>query len=520
MSEGSVVVLEYDGTNITGDVLWNSVSFEAQHNAVPGTFTYTVKDVNHVYTFHTLRETRLIVDGVPLFGGFVVQVEDGYPFAAMDTVNTDPDDTARYFTIRGLDYNMLFDRRVLRNPANYLNQIPNFTSADTAGELIRLMCSDYLDVPAGFDTDTYVDNIETPFNEGDTGAWMQQGTTWRKQMEEFVQFTAAVWYFDASRNLHHHAIESAVKRWGFSDAPNYNAITVSPATYQGATIGPREITATKKGDHKVHDALIWGGSPWSGDSGGTVFARETVTPPAGEISYQLAETHFGEQGYGVQDGVDARANIIVNGSPGAVEGDQQRGLKYDQWNVKFAWYAHQVPLLSGNHDHIQPGYITTITLETFETDSPLVLVLPMRSMRVSFPNLDPTGKGYVRFDGLFGLQPEDPYTLWRFLLRYRNRTTPTVSAIVTSGGGTTYGAFGSFVPTPVPNGAATEFTIPFGYIANTTIVYLFKPSLGGGIVMKRGIDYTESDPIGGKILFASPPLMGETLQVDCRTLNS
>jgi hypothetical protein len=521
MPIGSVVVVKYDGIDITSDILWSTATFEVQQGAVPGPFQFTVVDRNHNHSFITGKELTMDIDAVPHFGGYVVQVERAYPFPAMDTYNVSPNDVPRYFTIHGLDYNLLFDKRVLRRPASYLTQIPNFSMASTSGALIRQMCADYLDIPAGFDTTTYVDDLTPPFKEASpTGAWQQQGTPFRKQMEDFTQFTAAVWYFDAEKKLHHHAIESAVKRWGFSDHPNKQAITASPLTYQGATIGMREVNAVQKGDHKVHDVLIWGGSQWAGP-GGTVFKRETATPATGTISYQLAETHFGEFGYGTQAGVDERANIIVNGSPGAVEGDQQRGLKYDQWNFRMAWYAHLVPKLAGVPDHVRPGYLAQITLETFADGPPLSMLLPLRQVKVSFPELDPTGKGYVRFDGLFGLQPDDPYTLWKFLLDYRYRQPPTAVMITTSESeSTAYGAYGSFTPTPAPNGAATIFSIPFGYIANTTMVYLFQAGVPGGTLLRRGVDYTESDPQLGRITLVLPPPPGDELHVECRMLAS
>ena len=525
MASGSVVVITVAGVNITAAVLWASATFESQLNAVPGTFEFTVKDVDHSFSFVTGSEVVLTIDGVRYYGGFLLQVQRTYPFPAMDTVTVAPVDTARYFVLRGVDYNILFDKRVLRNPANYLVQIPNFANTMTAGELIRQMCTDYLDIPSGFDTSTYVDDLDPPFDPDDPsvsqGAWNQQGDTFRQQMESFTLISGAVWYFDADKNLHHHSIESAVQRWGFSDQPNRTAtVSSSPVSYQGVTVGPRAIEATQDGSYKVSDALIWGGSQFAGAAGGTVFARETASPGTGIVSYQIGQTHFGEPTGSNQAGVDAIANVIVNGSPGAVGADQNRGLKYDQWSIKLDWYAHAVPTLSGSRDHIRPGFISTITLKVFETSgTDLVQYLPLRQVTLSFPQLDPTGKGYVQFSGLFALQPDDPYSLWRFLLKLRaKKPVPTVTTTTDASTSSTYGSYGSFVPTPVPNGAATVFTIGFGYIAGTTSVYRFPSGQIGGYLLRRGIDYTETDPVAGKITIPVPIPAGDELLVNCRTL--
>lgn len=522
MPVGSVVELDYDGTNIINYILPGSARFESQLNAVPGTFEFVAKDVAHTLGFVTGKEVALIVDGVKLYGGYVMVVGRTYPFSAMDTVNTLPADTARYWRVQGVDYNILFDKRVLRNPTEYLKQIPNFASTTDDGVLIRQMWADYIDTPSGFDTDTFVDDIQPPFNNGrPTGAWNTQGDKARAQMESFTQFTGACWYFDADKNLHHHAIEDTVMRWGFSDNPNKNAITASPATYQDATIGMREVNAIESGDHMVNDALIWGGSPFGTNA--VVFSREENS---GSITahnrWQLAELHFGEQGYGVQDGVDARSDIIVNGSPGAVGADQQRGLRYPQWQFKLVWYAHLVPKISGVPDHIHPGYLATITLETFEeSGDPLVQLLPLRSLTITFPSLDPSGNGYVHFEGRFGLQPDDPFSLWRFLLRQGPKITSPVATVDDASDSTSYGAYATLTPTPTPDGSSSVFTQAFGYIAQTTQVYLFPSGGDGGLLKRRDVDYTESDPENGEITWIGTlPATGDVLVIYSRTLSA
>ena len=117
--------------------------------------------------------------------------------------------------------------------------------------------------------------------------------------------------------------------------------------------------------------------------------------------------------------------------------------------------------------------LTTIVLQVFEeSGDALVQLLPLRSVTISMPTIDKDGNGYVRFEGTFALQPDDPYSLWRFLLRNEGKITGQVTVVDDNSDATVYGAYGNFTPTPDPDGSTTFFTIPFGYILGTTELYL------------------------------------------------
>jgi hypothetical protein len=508
---GSTVVITYDGDDITNSVLFDDSSFELMMNAQPGNFDISVRDMGQTLEFVTGKILTLDIDGVRMFGGYVTQVGRDFFFPYG---NVDPDAiadfTERKWVLRGVDFNILLDKRVLRNTANYLKQIPRITSSVTDGEIISDHLPDYLDLPAEINMTAYVDDIKT-FADGYT--WLQQGTRFRDTIDDLFKRTGALRYIDGDFNFHYHDIDTTVKRWGFSDAPNNATITASPATYQGSTIGPREVTGTEDGAVIVNDAFVWGGSAWSGSGGGTVFARDTNTASITDHSrWQLAETHFGESGFGIQDGVSTRAELIVDGSPGAVGADQNRGLKYPQWKINLSWFAHKVPTLSGDRDHIVPGELITFELNVFSQDgglTPLVQLLPCRSLRISFPGLDPDGNGFVRFDGFFGLQPDDPYTLWRYLLRQQPVVAATtVNTIDNSSTSVGYGDLYRDTPTPATDGLTTVFAIPFSYISGTSSVYL------NGLFQARGTDYTESSPTTGTFTFTTAPDAADVLFIE------
>lgn len=524
----STVQVFYDGTDITAHVMPAGARFEMLMNATPGSFEMTIKDRERALDFVTGKELVCKVDGREIFGGYITSVTRKFAFPVVRTDNL-ANVTQRLWVLRGVDYNTLLDKRVLRNPADYLHSLPNFDSDEYDGALLReaLTDSKYFDVPAGFDVTSEIDDVSSPFLRGSTaakGAWLQQGTRMRETFEDFARLSGAVFYIGADKVFRYKALEDVEARWGFSDVPNKAAITAASG-YQDATIGFREIDATMDGASTANDALIWGGSEFSG-SGQTVFAREQNAASIAEHQrWQVGEVHFGEDGFKLQSGVDARADVIVNGgriteiSGGAFN----PGLALPQWSVRLTWFAHDVPRIAGVADHLKAGDLVHIILNTFEeAAAPIELVLPLRSLTTTFVGTKPPPDlpyvpyadeiAYVKFEGSFGLQLGDPHTLWGFLLQQPGNRR-TVVATVDGSNPSPYGALFSGEPTPATDGVETVFNLPDsrGYIAGTTDVYLT------GSILRRGTDYTESDPDAGEITLTTSPDSADWLWVVCRT---
>jgi hypothetical protein len=513
----ATITITYDGTDITDNVLFESASFESQLSAIPGTFEFTVRDAAQELSFITGKEVTLDIDGVRFYGGYLTMVSEQFAFPVDDTITFGSQAVkTRQWVLRGVDYNILFDKRVIRNPSSYKTQIPGFDGDMMDGEAIRtLLCPRYLDLPDDLDYTSEVDDVSdlsefTTTNSQGLYAWQQQGTVWREVMTQFSALSGAIWYIDGSKVLHWHSIEDTQSDWGFSDVPN--RLPVSAGSYL-ATYGFREMSATEDGSFLINDALIWGGSEVAGE-GSVVFAREQNEESiALHNRWQLGETHFGEPGYGIQSGVDKRARLIVEGSASG-ERDQLYGFKYPQWQFRFAWHDHNLPDVEAGRYPV-PGSFFPIILYTFGTDAahPLIKTLPLRSLRISFPELDPDGGAYVRFDGFFGIQTQDPWTLWKFLLNDEKRVQRLAAASANNGStSASYGAFGSFYPNESPNGTRTVFTLRFGYIGGTTNVSR------SGLFQRPGIDYFESDPDAGEITFVSPPLATDWIWVTCLCL--
>jgi hypothetical protein len=153
----------------------------------------------------------------------------------------------------------------------------------------------------------------------------------------------------------------------------------------------------------------------------------------------------------------------------------------------------------------QPGYIFPITLETFGLDQPL----PLRSITISFPTVDGEGKALVKMEGTFALSPSDPWTLWAYLKKATERVITAVVGSTEEGQTTTvFGAYGSFATTLV---SGSTYSIPFGYVPGTLLVYD-----SAGALLTPGTIITESDPVAGEFTVAS----GTPSFATCRTLHT
>lgn len=504
----STVAIVVASVNITADVIFASASFEQLFGGAPGTFEITVRDPNRTHSFTTGAEISLTCDGVKMFGGYITQVSMGHMAPAADTTNLSTYQL-RTWTLRGSDYNIIFDKRVWRNTSDYLSVITVTDATD--GGILRDLVTNYTDC-SDFTTTGILDIVTMP-TPGDK---VQQGTTLRSEFTSLSFFGAAAWYIDASKNFVYIPFEDAEKRWGFSDQPNNAAITASPNSYQGATRGFRQVEATEDGSFMANDALVWGGSKFAGPGGATVFDRvQDGTSESAHGRWQLAETHFGEALYSSATQVDLRAQAIVNGLAGTTVYGQQKGLKNTQWQFTFTWFSTDVPKLSGVPDHLVAGDIVTIVMNTFGVTK----LLPLRSLRTSFPDaLEADGSHVVQFDGTFGLQLGDPFTLWKFILDNQSRAANTVNsapaAVNDASTTTTYGAIAQLTPTPVTDGSTTLFTIQFGYVAGTLQVYM------NGLQERPGIDFTETDNVAGTFTMSSPPIATDFLLATCLTLGS
>lgn len=519
----SDIVITVGGANVTTNVMFATARFESQLGAVPGSFEMVLKDLDQALDFTTGDEVTLEIDGVLMWGGFALQVNRNFAFPVVDT-SVPANVRSRLWRLSGLDYNVLFDKRVLRNTADYLSALPFFTLDQTMGALVRDVLPDYLDIASdGIDMVTYVDNTFVPRFDASgnpdpdgnvNGSWPQQGSYWRAAMDQFGQY-GVVYYLNAAKELHFHEVEDSLAGWGFSDVPNKLSLPNALATY-----GMREFEEIEDASAMANDAFVWGGSEFSGATGGTVFARsQNASSITTHKRWQYAETRFGDlRGQGE---VKARANVIVAGNTtGSLTGDTNRGLSVDQKQVRLAWFAQDVPDISGQRQHLVPSQVVPMTMFVLGEgiEAPLELLLPLRTLKISFPTLPSTDsspeapKTYVRFDGYFGVQLSDPYWLWKFLRDLKGSTSTPPLPVATADDDTTvavYGAYGTFTPYPDPDGVETVFTLPFAYIPGSLKVYRNGLLYGSAIA-------TESSPETGEFTMTTAPAAASSWIATCR----
>lgn len=472
----STIEINVGGNDITGYVVWALTQFEAQMAAIPGTFTITCRDINQELDFTTGDEVELIIDGQKLYGGYVLQVSKNYFFPADDTQTIDPSEVpSRQWVLNGSDYNILLDKRVLRDPTGYTSQIQRTPGPITDGEVIETYFPDYFDLPAGLTFD-----IQTPAKKTFTNGYRfkEQGTKMREVLDDLAQY-GSVYYIDANLVLHFIPVQNTMAPWGLSDAPDWTT-----------TIGFRDGEMTEDATAVVNDALVWGGSQWAGD-GDIVFARrDNATSIANHGRWQLAEVHVGEENYRIQAEVTARAQVIVDGDESGVFAEGSKGLVNPEIQFKGTWFGNDV--IGGTH--LVPGEVVPITLEVF---SATPINLPLRQAIITFPTTTPpNGDPYVQFTGFFGVLMSDPYWLWAYLRQIQKPVVPTVT---TANSGTTTGNYGTYYQGTPAALSATLYEIPFSYIGGSTQVYV------GGEIQIPNIDYTESSPSDGQITFTSTP---------------
>jgi hypothetical protein len=241
MVSPSSITIRYDGVDITTDVLFSSASFEQNTGAVPGAFSFRVKDMNRTHDFSVGKEITLTLDGHKLFGGIVLIVNRLFAFPVVDTGSL-AGVQERMWEISGSDYNIWFDKLVVRNPADYLHTIKVPEAMD--GDIIRTWFDNYFDLPAGMNITTHVQNIEMMVGNGGYWTFPTQGTKWRDVMEDMRRWSGATYFIDADKNLHWHPVGNIKMSWGLTDMPDRTARTWSPMLSSGVAM-PSSLIAMR-----------------------------------------------------------------------------------------------------------------------------------------------------------------------------------------------------------------------------------------------------------------------------------
>lgn len=234
----SVVELLYDGVDIIADVLIAEASFTALVNGNPGPCTFRVKDPNHTYEFITGKEIILKVDGRNMWGGYSNRARKVYPLSAMDTES--PPAVVRYWAIDGVDYNILFSKRIIfkqDDPAGKLSWL--YSAATYDDTIINDLFDNYLFLDDDGLTRTGVQRIghavlDIPGTAAvDKGMIASAGFTWKEAMDSIARATGGVYYIDPDKDLHY--VDAG-------DVTNDNYLTDTPADGGEGSSGTASLT--------------------------------------------------------------------------------------------------------------------------------------------------------------------------------------------------------------------------------------------------------------------------------------
>jgi hypothetical protein len=503
----STIEIVVDGDDVTDRVVYQQTTFQSQANPVQGDFKVTLRDPDRDYAVTAGSRISCHIDGVPLFGGFVMRIGRTHFLPVVDT-NVIADVRSRAWNLSGPDYNILFDKRILRDLSNPAASLEIPAGSRTVSAAFHYLMDNFISAVPGLDTTTHVDSVSTEIgSEENGGLYVGQGKTWRDQMEDFADQSGVIYYIDADLAVNLHEYESVRSPWAFVDRLP-NGVT---------TVGFREGTYEQDFMRVATEALVWGGSTIrgpQGPAGDIVFARYP-DPPADDAReqdaidrlalygrWQYAEEHAGENNYLTQSSVDKRAKVIIGGVPGVVPTHGiEGGFSAPLDIVNLSWFAHDVP----GGQHIRPGYLQDFIFYTQGNPGPVALTLPCRSMRVSFPTLptdNPGGQTYVRFDGEFGTSYSDSRHLWRYLRGLRRRAGRAGVVVDNQSASAPAGSLATVWPLEAADGSRTSFTYPFTFFADQFDLYL------NGLFQRPSIDYSY-DPGTKQVTFSAAPDTGD-----------
>lgn len=233
--------------DITGDVIWSGTQFAQQARTGPGTFTITLKGAQ--VAFKGGEEIHFEIDGLRVFGGWVADVQKDSFFADYEEPRT---------TLHGTDYNILFDRIMIRNypwefatygatgdTSGLYRSWPPFKKGTMDDAMIRAVFSRYVapDLPPEFNWTDGVDAISTP---APIAPWVmpEAGSTLRSFMQSISMITTGVWWIDPYMVLQYHDR-------GKETAP-------FPLTDGQGGISSRGLRVTTDISNMINDILVWG----------------------------------------------------------------------------------------------------------------------------------------------------------------------------------------------------------------------------------------------------------------------
>lgn len=368
----------YEGDSIVSVVESSSAEFISRADGQPGTCAFRVKDTSHDYApgfFHLGGTLELYVDGTREWDGWVIDATDEYALAVSDT--STPSETARYWSISGMDRNLLFTKRILFDQAEPANTagFKVWPAGTYDQEAIYYALEHYVDL-SGDGLDYSIQSI-APVDED---AEFKLGAVAQPLQELFrdaQKMTGGVYFISPDRTLQYVGDMEVTAPWVITDVPQWYD--------EGEAIGCRELKFTWSIEQMGNHAMVWGAG------------RGSDEPVFEEYKNQDSIDSFGLWQWG---------DLFVNAyKPGTV---LRRARTYVEGSP-----SHRV-----GHGVEDPTVFATIFEQGLragmvaEVDSYLLgyEVLPVRRVRITFPT-----KVDVRWQLEMSRMVDEPwsaYDLW------------------------------------------------------------------------------------------------------------
>jgi hypothetical protein len=367
----STIVIKYDGTDITDDIVFSETRFTSVADGQAGTATIVIDDEHQDYdasSFITGKTLELYVDGTREWDGWVFKVTRGWPFIASDT--TIPTSVPRKWTIEGFDRNLLFTKRVLHNVSDPDNTAgfkvwPEDTMDRTA---IIHSLDNYVDLTGdGLDISTGIKPVASPgpYEEFQLGA---NAMPWSTMFEEAAQITGAVYYIDPDRVVRYNDDLTVTAPFTISDTPT------------AGQVGYREFDAILDFTEAANQAIVLGAGLGRANIIGVKYTNSSSVGSHG--LWQWGDVFHGAYKLGT---VTKRARTYVEGSP-----SHQRGHDEPVPTVRCTLFT----------PGIRAGMVVLIVSSVYGYSE----ALPVRNIMMTFPT--PTS---VRYDLEASLKIDMPY---------------------------------------------------------------------------------------------------------------
>ena len=224
-SRGFETYIFIDGEDVGRDnVVWSTARFSSTIGDSPGTCYFEIRDPFDRFSYTGGEEIKLLIDGQWYWGGFIVRISHSLWFPGSAAKYTDNRSGKSYshvlkYMIEGMDYNMIFDRRVAnhKNWLDFEGENGSFYKAYLKNEAfdpaprgapeseVVALALEHFDLNdlyrKGFDRGTYVTSSRSP-DEDNPIIVAEPGDTMRTMLNSHSMMTNSVHFIDTDFKLH------------------------------------------------------------------------------------------------------------------------------------------------------------------------------------------------------------------------------------------------------------------------------------------------------------------------------